>query len=86
VRLSLRMSQSRPLYEAFQALRDGPVWSKLTPAQQRIVTNELRDFVLGGVALEGEVRCARLRIARIVYRGGNEASFDMHSLYCCASL
>lgn len=26
----------------------------LTDAQKRIVDNELRDFVLGGVALEGE--------------------------------
>ena len=60
VKLSLRMSQSRPLYEAFRALRDGPDWVSLTGAQQRIVDSELRDFVLGGVALEGEVRCAAL--------------------------
>lgn len=55
VKLSLRMSQSRPLYEAFQALKDGSEWGSLTTAQQRIVDGELRDFVLGGVALEGEV-------------------------------
>jgi oligopeptidase A len=56
VKLSLRMSQSRPLYEAFQALKDGELWSSLTAAQKRIVETELRDFVLGGVALEGKVR------------------------------
>lgn len=56
VKLSLRMSQSRPLYEAFQALRDSDSWESLTGAQKRIVESELRDFVLGGVALEGEVR------------------------------
>lgn len=48
------MSQSRPLYEAFQALKDGSDWEGLTTAQKRIVDGELRDFVLGGVALEGE--------------------------------
>jgi oligopeptidase A len=55
VKLSLRMSQSKPLYEAFQALKDGATWGALSDAQQRIVENELRDFALGGVALEGEV-------------------------------
>ena len=47
-----RLAQSRPLYEAFKALKDGPEWSKLPEARQRIVEHELRDFVLGGVALE----------------------------------
>lgn len=39
-------------YEAFKAIKDGPQWAQLTEAQQRIVDGELRDFVLGGVALE----------------------------------
>jgi oligopeptidase A len=56
VKLSLRLSQSKPLYKAFQALKDGSEWSGLNRAQKRIVDNELRDFVLGGVALEGKVR------------------------------
>lgn len=56
VKLSLRLSQSQPLYQGFKALRNGPTWSSLTEAQQRAVDNELRDFVLGGVALEGEAR------------------------------
>lgn len=39
--------------QAFKALRDDPAkWSALSAAQQRIVETELRDFVLGGVALE----------------------------------
>lgn len=53
VELSLRLSQSRPLYEAFLGLREGPAWETLTEAQRRIVESELRDFKLGGVALEG---------------------------------
>lgn len=36
--------------------RDGPVWSTLTDAQKRVVELELRDFVLGGVSLEGEAK------------------------------
>lgn len=52
VKLSLRLGQSRPLYEAFKALKEGPEWEDLTAAQRRVVDNELRDFVLGGVALE----------------------------------
>lgn len=43
----------RPLYEGFKALReDGAAWAGLTAAQRRTVDNELRDFVLGGVALQ----------------------------------
>jgi oligopeptidase A len=53
VALGLRLSQSRPLYAAFKQLRDGPAWAALSPAQRRVVEIELRDFVLGGVALEG---------------------------------
>lgn len=52
VKLSLRLSQSRPLYEAFKAIRDSEGWAALSEAQHRIVEGELRDFVLGGVALE----------------------------------
>ena len=54
-----RLAQSRPLYEAFKALKEGPEWGKLPEARRRIVEHELRDFVLGGVALEvRHVLCA----------------------------
>lgn len=54
VALGLRLSQSKPLYEGFKALReDSAAWGALTPAQRRVVEIELRDFKLGGVALEG---------------------------------
>lgn len=52
VAVSLRLSQSKPVYEAFQAMKEGSSWSKLTEAQQRIVDKNLREFTLGGVALE----------------------------------
>lgn len=56
VKLSLRLSQSQPLYKAFKALKESKEWDALSSAQRRIVDNELRDFVLGGVALEGEAK------------------------------
>ncbi len=56
VKVMLRLSQSKPIYEAFKAIKEGPGWESLSEAQQRIVEGELRDFVLGGVALEGEAK------------------------------
>eukprot|EP00898_Chlorokybus_atmophyticus_P005399 jgi/Chlat1/5860/Chrsp4S06372 len=51
VKLSLKMAQSRPIYEAWKALRDGH--AELSEAQRRAVDSELREAELGGVALEG---------------------------------
>lgn len=57
VAFGLRLSQSRPLYDAFSALKASPdAWNALTPSQRRAVDNELRDFTLGGVGLDGEKR------------------------------
>lgn len=56
VKFTLRLSQSKPLYEAYKAIKEGALWADLTEAQRRIVDGELRDFVLGGVALEGEAK------------------------------
>lgn len=53
VKIMLRLSQSKPIYEAFKSIKEGALWNDLTEAQKRIVDGELRDFVLGGVALEG---------------------------------
>ena len=44
--------QSKPLYNGFKELKEGPEWARLSPSQKRVVELELRDFVLGGVALE----------------------------------
>ena len=56
VKLGLRLSQSRPLYEAFKQLKEKH-GDELTPAQRRAVDAEIRDFVLGGVALEVFLAC-----------------------------
>ena len=39
-------------YEAFRALRESDAWDDMPEARRRAVEAELRDFVLGGVALE----------------------------------
>jgi oligopeptidase A len=51
-----RLGQSRPLYEAFLALRNSQEWTNLEPAQQRIVESNIREAELGGVGLTGEKR------------------------------
>jgi oligopeptidase A len=51
-----KLSQSKPLYEAFKALRSSETWDSLEPAQQRIIEAAIRDADLSGVGLEGEVK------------------------------
>ncbi|HEY9827169.1 MAG TPA: M3 family metallopeptidase [Stenomitos sp.] len=51
-----RFSQSRPLYDAFKAIRNSETWAGLEPAQQRIVESSLRNAELSGVGLDGEDR------------------------------
>ncbi|MEO8346639.1 MAG: M3 family metallopeptidase [Betaproteobacteria bacterium] len=54
------MAQDLRLYARYRALRDGPVFSVLDPAQRRLIENELRDFKLGGAELP-DVHKARLK-------------------------
>ncbi len=51
-----KLSQSKPLYEAFKELRHSPDWDQFESAQQRIIESSLRDFQLSGVGLEGETK------------------------------
>ena len=51
-----KLSQSKPLYEAFKGIKEGAEWDKLEPAQKRIVESSIRDFELSGVGLSGETR------------------------------
>jgi len=50
------VSQDRRLYEAFQAVADSPEYDQLSQAQRQSIDYALRDFRLGGVALEGEAK------------------------------
>jgi oligopeptidase A len=56
VRFGIRLGQSRPLYDAYCALREGAGFEALEPAQQRILESLIRDARLAGVGLEGEAR------------------------------
>ncbi|PAX60301.1 M3 family metallopeptidase [Brunnivagina elsteri] len=56
VQFSNKLSQSQPIYNAFKSLRNSNNWSKLEPAQQRIVDSAIRDAELSGVGLQGEAK------------------------------
>ena len=51
-----KLSQSKPLYEAFKGIKEGAEWEELESAQQRIVESSIRDFELSGVGLSGEIK------------------------------
>lgn len=45
------LGQNEALFNRFKALRNSPAFGQLTAARQRIIDNELRDFVLSGAEL-----------------------------------
>ena len=48
------VSQNTELYKAYQTLADSEDYGRLTQVQKQAIDNALRDFRLGGVALDGE--------------------------------
>jgi len=48
------VGQHQGLYQAYQNLKDSSEFSKLDTAQQKVITNALRDFTLSGIALSEE--------------------------------
>ena len=65
VAASLRIGQSRPVYDALMALtEDADAFGALTPAQRRAVECEVRDAKLSGVALDGEEKRRYNEIAK----------------------
>ncbi|MCZ6465446.1 MAG: M3 family metallopeptidase [Proteobacteria bacterium] len=56
VGFGLRVGQSRPIYDALHALREGDDFDRLDAAQQRIVDTLLRDARHSGVGLDGADR------------------------------
>ncbi|MCA2708763.1 MAG: M3 family metallopeptidase [Microcystis sp. M015S2] len=70
-----RLSQSKPIYEAFLSLRQGESWGQLDEAQQRIVEASLRDAQLAGVGLVGEKKdrfnAIQLELAEITTKFSN---------------
>ena len=49
-----KLGQNRDLYQAYLDLKARPDYQTLSVAQKKAIDNELRDFELSGVALEGE--------------------------------
>jgi oligopeptidase A len=53
------IGQNQQMYAAYQEIANSAAFSQLTPAQQRIIHNELRDFRLSGIQLpqQQQERC-----------------------------
>jgi oligopeptidase A len=56
VQFGLRVQQSPALYKGLLAMRDGDAWQTLDEAQQRIVSQRIRDARHAGVGLSGKAR------------------------------
>ncbi len=54
VRVSLKMSQSKPRYNRLIALRDSVGFKKLNDAKKRIIQSQIRSAEKSGIALDGE--------------------------------
>jgi len=65
---STEYGQNEELYQAFQALADGPEYPTLNDAQRKIIDNALRDFRLSGVALPPEQKARYKEIAQELSR------------------
>ncbi len=51
-----KLSQSKPIYQAFKTLKESAAWDNLENAQKRIVETAIREAELSGVSLTGEKR------------------------------
>ncbi|KAK6125379.1 hypothetical protein DH2020_040875 [Rehmannia glutinosa] len=56
VAFELKLGQSKPIYNAFKAIRESPNWEALSDARKRIVEAQIKEAVLNGVALEDDKR------------------------------
>ncbi|KAL1823926.1 hypothetical protein ACET3Z_010704 [Daucus carota] len=56
VRFDLKLGQSKPIYNAFKAIKESSDWDTLSDARKRIVESRIKEAVLNGVSLEDEKR------------------------------
>jgi oligopeptidase A len=56
VAFELKLGQSKPLYNAFKAIKESSDWEKLSDARKRIVESQIKEAVLNGVSLEDDKR------------------------------
>jgi len=74
----MAVGQNEELHRAYQAVREGPEYGRLSPARQRVVENALRDFRLAGIHLSKD---GRRRLQTIHRRLGQlEAQFEENLL------
>ncbi len=66
------LSQDERLYAKFKQIQSGADFSKLTPTQQKIVNNEVRDFKLGGAELSTEKKARFKEIAEQLSKVGSK--------------
>ncbi len=59
---SAELGQNHALFEKFKALHGSAAFAQLSAARQKIITNELRDFRLGGAELPQELKARYLQI------------------------
>lgn len=52
----LKLGQSKPIYNAFKAIKDSPDYAGLSDAQKRIVESSIKEAVLSGVSLDDSKR------------------------------
>ncbi|PPR80684.1 hypothetical protein GOBAR_AA40030 [Gossypium barbadense] len=56
VKFQLRLGQSKPIYNAFKAIKESPDWQLLSEARKCIVGAQIKEAVLNGVSLEDDKR------------------------------
>ncbi|KAK9279772.1 hypothetical protein L1049_013454 [Liquidambar formosana] len=56
VKFQLSLGQSKPIYNAFKAIRESQDWETLSDAHKRIVGAQIKEAVLNGVSLEEDKR------------------------------
>ena len=78
VTFSLKVRQSKPIFDALKDLRDGENWASLDEAQQRIVERRLLDAELAGIGLPDEARQRFNKIAEELSQLGT--TFSNHVL------
>ena len=74
VSFSLRMGQSRPIYEGLLGLREGPGFDALDATRKRIVESMLRDARHSGVGLEDDERDVFNEIQRAMAEAATQFS------------
>ena len=69
-----RAGQSKPLYQAYCALRDGDEWATFSEPQRRAITQAIHQAEQAGVGLEGEARERFNQISERLAELGNQFS------------